>query len=248
MRKFKFEYLIYALAIIIIGSLMWQTASLRKSLRQKDIIFIDTVNTYKNKLKEEYDARQIFINDKETLEKYNKELAEERDKYKDRLIFISNNKVQVKVDTVYITKYEYLETDSDRQYNWTYDESNLYINGTSTLYEQKNLFNTKINTISMLTDITTSVIEQKGKLILLTKSSNPYVTITNPDASFYELEKSKVFIDYMKRENKKVNRNKRFGLGLFGGYGFNYGLYDGNYKMKHGLQFGIGLTYDIIKF
>ena len=248
MRKFKFDYLIYALAIIIIGSLMWQTTSLRKSLRQKDIIFIDTVSTYKNKLKEEYDARQIFINDKETLEKYNKDLAEERDRYKDRLIFISNNKVQVKVDTVYITKYEYLETNNTRQYNWTYDESNLYINGTSTLYEQKSLFNTKINSIRIDTDITTSVIEQKGKLLLITKSTNPYVNIINPDASFYEIEKSKVFVDYMKRENKNINRNKRFGLGIFAGYGFNYGLYEGTYKMRHGLQFGIGLTYDIIKF
>ena len=52
----------------------------------------------------------------------------------------------------------------------------------------------------------------------------------------------------MIRQNQNVNKRKRFGIGIYGGYGLNGYKEDGSYKMKVGPSFGIGIMYNIWQF
>ena len=238
--------------IILLSFIIMLAIDLQKSqrlARKTVIVHQAEIVDYENKLKEEYSAREIFINDNKSLSLYNKELELERDKLKDRIVYLSNIKTEVRVDTVYTeTKHEVV-SDSISRYNWNYtNEQYLAVQGLSIVNHNSKDFVNTINSIRLNTTISTNVIEKNNSLHLIVKSDNPYLHISNQDATFYELNKSKVFTDYMIRQNQNVNKRKRFGLGIYGGYGLNGYKEDGSYKMKFGPSIGIGIMYNIWQF
>lgn len=248
-KKLRLEHYIIIFLLLCMGKLMWDLRGARKMAKTREVIYQTEVETYKNMAKEEYKSKLFFINEKTTLALYNQKLANENEKLKDKVIYLSNIKTEVRVDTVYTTVDSKEETDSTTRYNWNYVNGDLLVvNGYAIVNHSTREFNNTINRIRMNTQINMNVIEKNKGLYLIIKTDNPYVNITNQDASFYELDKSAVFVDYMKRQNKDFTKKKRFGLGFYAGYGINGYSDNGSYKMNFGPSVGIGLFYNIFQF
>ena len=84
-------------------------------------------------------------------------------------------------------------------------------------------------------DITSDIIEKDGNLYFISKSNNPYLTITNTDGYMLSPEKSKLL---------KKRFNKPWGVMI--GVGGTLTLYDNNVRFLPGINLTIG--YKILSF
>lgn len=249
LKKLTLRDLIIIILLSFIVMLAIDLQKTQRAARKTVIVYQAEIIDYKNKLNEEYKSKEIFINDNKSLSLYNKKLEEERNKLKEKVVYLSNMDAEVRVDTVYTVTEQEIVSDSISRYNWNFNNANyLNVNGLSIVNHSSKAFINTINSIQLNTTISANVIEKNKRLHLIIKSDNPYLNITNQDATFYELDKSKTFTEYMKKQNKNINKRKHFGIGIYGGYGLNGYKEDGSYNMKFGPSVGIGIMYNIWQF
>lgn len=215
---------------------------------------------YKNKVDQEYIARDVYIQTKKELEKYNKELAEEIKNLKDNPIVVT------KVVTKTVIKEVPAESDSVTHHNdsvnnerwtdlhWSAREKDghytivgstsvkagvTFSSGAPTLRNGSTVtvtdFKTKLTEVSIPAKLTLNVIEDtKAKqLRFIGRSDNPYVTISDLDGVVVDPKKSKML--------KSCFPQKRVCIGPYVGYGIGTDL-------KLSPQIGIGVSYMLLGF
>lgn len=230
--------------IIILTALtlyfMFSARSERNEHKFATVVYEDTLSVYKNKLKEEYASKKMYIQTIEQLEENNKELYAEIKNLKDNPIVITKTELVVKVDTVMMDNTgvdEYTKEDTtyyDLKWNKQDPQGFYDIAGFTTVnaLDPYN-FSTTLTRLNMPVKLTLDIIEKDNQFSLIGKTDNPYITITDYNASFLDPSESKVF--------NKLYKQKRWHLGPQVGFGLSNDL-------RPSLYLGFGLTWSIISF
>ena len=155
-----------------------------KSLTPIVIYDTDSLFIYKNKLKEVYKEKEIYVQDLNDIKKENSLLANEINKLKDSV------------------------------YNLKWFQNNQYynINGLTAVKSDFSSFSTQVNNLELTTNLMIDVIEDNKKLQIIGKTDNPYINIINMDGVILDPSKSKLLKKYYKQ--KKWNLGPYIGAGL----------------------------------
>lgn len=208
-----------------------------KSLTPTIVYKTDSLDVYKNKLKEAYASVNVYVQDKNQLKKQNTQLAEELKKLKDNPIVITKTKVKVYVDTIYAESDTIIQQDTIYDLHWHYLEPNNYfsMNGLTKVRNDFSSFNTNIYNLQLDTEITMDIIDDKknNRFKLIARTDNPYINITNMDGVVFDPTKSSVL--------KKFYKQKRWHIGPQVTYGITA---DGKLRPT----FGVGIGYGLINF
>lgn len=206
-----------------------------KSLTPVVIYNTDSLSTYKNKLKEEYALNVSYVQTIDQLKHENNELALEYQKLKDNPIVITKEKIKFQIDTLYIESDNIEKTDSVNTLNWHYNETSNYyaISGSTLVNTDFSSFKTRINNLSINTELTIDIIEKDNKLNIIGNTTNPYITITNLNGVIVDPSQNSLL--------KKYYKQKKWSIGPMIGYGIN-----NNGKLSPYL--GIGISYGLLQF
>ena len=215
MKDNLYRFIILTLICVII----FNYTNHKRSLNHNTTLYNNTLKEYKDLNDSTYKLKQIIsLNDKE-LKHLNDTLYSLRKTLKDKPIYISktstelNRSYHLNPDTVLKTVYIYKDSYTDiKLYNDSIPKVNLKI----------------------LTDINYNIIEKDKRLYSIIHLSNPDIKISNTTGFIYELNKSNVFKEYLKR------KDKRFGLGFYIGYGFNGKSFEPS--------IGLSINYNILRF
>lgn len=198
-------------------------------------IKVDTVYSYANKIGENYVARDVFVKTQSQLKKENSELAQELKKLKDTPILITKTNTQIKVDTFYVQVDSEDFSDCIHQWTWSNDTSKFFsVKGQTRIKNDFSSFSTSIDNLQMNADLTLDLIEKNKQLTIITKSSNPYLQVTNVQGAVVDPKKSKVL--------KSMFPQKRFGFGPYVGYGYNFS------GKKFGPEIGLSVGWHLIEW
>lgn len=230
------KFYIILILIFIIGFLIFQNNRYASELNYNNVILTDSISYYKNKANELYTQKESYIIENEDLRRINNDLKREYDNLKDNPIVIT------KVETKYEIKEVYIESDKaeiDSLNNiisnfYNYNDNYLSLNASHRLNLIDSVGRLDLTNIAMKSNIYTNIIERDKRLYLISRSDNPYLTITNVDGGFIDLESSMVLNRFYKRENK-------WSIGVSGGLYAIYGLT--NKKIDFGPGFGFSITY-----
>lgn len=208
-----------------------------KSLTPTVVYKTDSLDVYKNKLKEAYASVNVYVQDKNQLKKQNTQLAEELKKLKDNPIVITKTKVKVYVDTIYAESDTIIQQDTIYDLHWHFIEPNNYfsMNGLTRVKNDFSSFNTNIYNLQLDTEITMDIIDDKknNRFKLIARTDNPYINITNMDGVVFDPTKSSIL--------KKYYKTKRWHIGPQITYGITA---DGKLRPT----FGVGIGYGLINF
>ena len=209
-----------------------------KSLTPVVIYKTDSLDVYKNKIKELYKEREIYVQTVKDLSKQNNWLSVEYNKLKDNPIVITKTDLQIQIDTIKMKSDTIVKTitQKDTVYNlsWSSSDNKYYnINGVTNVKYDFTSFNTQINNLSLSTGLYLNIIEENKKIKLIGKTDNPYINIINMDGVILDPSKNPVLRKYYKQ--------KRFSIGPTIGYGLTS-------DMKFRPYIGIGINYGIIQF
>lgn len=228
-----------ALALLIYGN-YWKNKSL-EYYNQRGI-YSDSLTVYKNKLGEEYAAKNTLIMDKATLKKYNDELWEEYKKIKDNPLVLTNTvlkteikEIEGKHDTTYIAPNIQNPELKDYTFEWSAKDSVWYMMQGVTKVSGKDVqnFSTRIPEFRMNSNLKLNLIETKENLQVVAKTDNPYINIDDISSVVIDPRKSKTL--------KKYFPQKRWGIGPQVGVGLTSDL-------KFRPYIGVGIQYSIINF
>lgn len=231
------DWLLIALTILCLSFYFEYRHYYHKSLTPTIVYKTDSLDVYKNKLKEAYASVNVYVQDKNQLKKQNTQLAEELKKLKDNPIVITKTKVKVYVDTIYTQADTIIQKDSIYDLHWHYLEPNNYfsLNGLTKVKNDFSSFNTNIYNLQLDTEITMDIIDDKknNRFKLIARTDNPYINITNMDGVVFDPTKSSVL--------KKFYKQKRWHIGPQVTYGITA---DGKLRPT----FGVGIGYGLINF
>ena len=239
MRKMTTKDWVLLLIAIVAIWFGISSAYYKNMAAERKLVFVtDSLENYKNKYNEEYIARNMYIQTIEELRKTNADLYDEVKSLQDNPLVVTKTKVDVRVDTIYAES-DAIVTDTVNQTKnlyWHYTEPTGYyhIAGMTGVKQDFSDFQTKITDLSVPADLTVDVIETKdGQLKVITKSSNPYIKLTDTNGVFIDPTKSKAV--------KSQFKAKRWNIGPMVGYGVTSDL-------KFRPYIGVGITYGIIQF
>ena len=102
LKNLTLRDIIIIILLVFIVLLAIDLQKTQRRARETVIVHQAEIVNYKNKLKEEYKSKEIFINDNKSLSLYNKELEAERNSLKDKVVYLSNIKTEVKIVEVQI--------------------------------------------------------------------------------------------------------------------------------------------------
>lgn len=226
--------------LVIFG--IWTYFSMKKYEDQASrtlVVYNDTISAYKNKLGEEYQAKQLYIQEISDLKAHNKSLYDEVKSLKENPIVVVKTEIKYVKDT---TKLDNSIEKIDSAYydvKWnlaeTYSPKNYFnISGVSRVKSDFSESNSWLNNLTIGSDLILDIIESKDKthFQILTKSGNPNLKFTEIEGAFINPNKSKVIKGAMKQKN--------FGIGVYGGYGINA---IPNNKVNSGFQIGVGVVW-----
>lgn len=211
---------IYRFIILVLICLLGFTyLNNKRKIIHKNQIYSEKIKDYKDLNDSIYKMKDLIeVNTKE-LKYLNDTIYDLRKSLKDKPIYISktstelNRSYHLKPDTVLKTVYIYKDTYTDiKLYNDTIPKVNLNI----------------------YTDLFFNILEKDKRLYTTVRFSNPDIHIKDLNSYLYELNKSKVFKDYIKK------RDKRFGLGFYIGYGFTGKSFEPS--------IGVSINYNILRF
>lgn len=230
MKNFK-NWIILILGLLLVVFYFKYSNLKTKGLKVK----VDTIYQYTNKVGEKYVARDIFVKTQSELKKENSELSEELKKLKDHPILITKTNTKIQVDTFFVKVESEQLLDSIHQWVWSNDTSKFFlVKGQTKVKDDFSEFSTSIDKLQMNADLTLDLIEKDRQLSIITKSSNPYLQITNTQGTVVDPKKSKVL--------KSMFPQKRFGLGPYVGYGYNFS------GKKFGPEIGISIGWHLIEW
>lgn len=227
------DYIIVFLMILSAGFFA-STKYYANQRAQTLLVYADSLHYYKNKINEEYVAKDIYISSVKDLKKQNLDLYNEIKYLKDNPIIITKTEVVVKMDTIVMNSDSiYHNSDDTHKLVWSNDNQFYNIKGNTIVKNDFSEFITTVDRLQMNTSIMIDLIEHDKKLKVIAKSSNPYITITDMDGAFIDPNKSKAI--------KSCIRKKKFSIGPTLGYGIT-----SDFELKP--YFGLGITYGVIQF
>ena len=202
------------------------------------VIVNDSLEIYKNKLNEEYVAKNTYIKTIDELKLLNDELSEEVKNLKDHPITITKIKQYFHTDTIYATSDSIVVADTDttqRQLHWHSTHPDYYysITGLTDVASDFSRFNTTLTNIYIPVDLTVDLIESGKQLKFIARSDNPFVKINDINGAVIDPTKSSVIKSRFKQ--KKWHIGPQLGFGLTS-------------EMKFRPYVGIGIGYGIINF
>ena len=196
--------------------------------------FVDTLSVYKNKLGDEYKARQISIMSIKQLKAREDSLSEELKNLKAHPIVITKVKTKVKIKEIYIKSDSIIDNDSIKTLYWSQEENGYFaIAGNTQVKNDFSWFKTKLDSLEMNSMMTLDVIEKDKALMVIARSSNPYINVSDVQG---------VLIDPTTSDTiKKCFPKKKWGLGFQVGAGIGR-------DMKLTPYIGVGLNWSPIRF
>lgn len=226
--------------IIVIGILFFKTSSLEKEYKNNQVILVDSLRDYENKIGELYKQKDFYITSIKELEKINDDLYNEVKHLKDNPIVITKTETIIKVDSIYIKSDNKIDSLSNNIIN-TYNYNDTYLSMNVEHKLSKGYGELSVNNISMNANITHSIIEDKKtkKLSIITKSDNPYLIINDINGGFIGLDNSKTLEKYYKRKNT-------WSLGINVGYGVGYDIVSN--KFVTGPMVSVGISKSILQW
>ena len=230
------DWLLIIVTIIAIVTAISARYYYNKSLYPTVIYNTDSLEVYKNKLEEEYTAKNIYVQTIDQLKQNNSKLYDEIKNLKDNPIVVTKTNIVVKTDTVYMTSDSIIApNDTLRELHWSANEQNGYyvIKGQTNVRTDFSSFDTQINHFNIPVTLTMNIIEKGKKLQFISRSDNPYVTITNINGVIIDPAKSDVI--------KSCFKPKRWSVGPQVGIGVTSDL-------KISPYIGVGITYGILQW
>jgi hypothetical protein len=216
----------------------------------------DSVRTYETKNGDLVSEKTALITDKSDLKKYNDELNEEIKHIKDNPIIIKQVSVEMIHDTIYAEPMidsngiEFNEDSSVKviPFRWdidsTYSEGNFRRIGGKYIISVDTSMNVRSKDFVITHDelglsFTTGITENEDDRVeIFIKSNYPNFKAVKIDGALFDPRESKVI--------KKFFPPKRWGVGVFGGYGIY--IDPDNFRAGTGVTFGVGLSYDLLQW
>lgn len=218
-KKLTFkDWIILILLLLAIGFGISARHYYNKSLYPTVIYNSDSLEVYKNKIDNEYVAKDMYIQTVDQLKKENADLYTEIDNLKEHPIIVTKTEIEFKTDTIYMKSDSIV---SDSVYNnlyWSAKEANGYydISGLTRVHSGFEDFTTSINYLRIPVELTLDVIEKENKFKFIGITDNPYVSITNFNGAVIDPTTSDVL--------KNCFKLKRWGIGPQVGVGVSRDL------------------------
>lgn len=196
------------------------------------------MQTYENKIGEQYQQISSYIVSLDELKKSNTELADEVNNLKKlKPVIITKTETKFQIDTVYAESIKIVEVPDSAQHElyWQYDKEYEYyaISGVTSVKNNFSAFNTRIDNLTVNSDITLDVVDNGSNLSVLVRSHNPYVNVTGMQSVSIDPTTSPTI--------KKYFKQKHWGIGPSIGVGVDKNLHFTPY-------IGISLNYNILTF
>jgi hypothetical protein len=216
------------------------------------IIMNDSVKVLKNKAGELYASNNAYVITSDDLKKVNKELYDENAKLKRQkpLVVIQTiPKIEYRDTTLTTFISSYFDKDKNKVFNLTWNKDTVYSKSNSfklkgsTFVKVDPILNvvaygSKIDSLDISMKLFLSVIEnaKTNKLEIIARTDFPGVKFNELEG--YVIDPQKI------KSIKEVIPKKRWGLGVYGGFGFS-----GNTSsMEIGPSVGVALTYDFLQW
>ena len=216
----------------------------------------DSVRTYETKNGDLVSEKTALITDKSDLKKYNDELNKEIKHIKDNPIIIKKVSVEMVHDTIYAETIidsngiVFNEDSSVKVVPFRWDIDSTYSKGNFRRVGGKYIISvdTSMNVMSkdfVIThdelglSFTTGITENEDDRVeIFIKSNYPNFNAVKIDGALFDPRESKVI--------KKFFPPKRWGVGVFGGYGIY--IDPDNLRAGTGVTFGVGVSYDLLQW
>jgi len=208
----------------------------------------DSLRLSKNKIKDLVYSKNVLIAEKGNLEKLNADLAYEVKKEKGKVRELTKIVGLVKLDTIYITNTLIKYSDGTKGLSWSYDtiyniNNERHISGISRFNITNNgvinPLETKITSDKFKFNIVTGLVERDGNVEIFVRSDFPNFSVSKLDGAIIDPNKHPVI--------KKFTKPKKWGVGPYVGVGFGVNTWPKS-NIGFGFQFGIGVTYSLLKF
>ena len=244
------------LLVIIFRSCSGDTDIEKFKYEQNIAALRDSVRTYETKNGELVSEKTALITDKSDLKKYNDELNKEIKHIKDNPIIIKKVSVEMIHDTIYAeAKIDsngiVFNKDSSIKiipFRWdidsTYSEGNFRRIGGKYIISVDTSMNVRSKDFVITHDelglsFTTGITENEDDRVeIFIKSNYPNFKAVKIDGALFDPRESKVI--------KKFFPPKRWGVGVFGGYGIY--IDPDNFRAGTGVTFGVGVSYDLLQW
>lgn len=204
------------------------------------VVYEDTVSEYRNKLKEEYASKSMYMQTVDQLKKNNEELYSEIKSLKDNPVVITKTDIIIKLDTVYMENKEvdqYIRNDTtfyDLKWSTIHPDGFYSVSGLTSLTPVDiNGFSTTLTSLNIPIKLTMDIIEQDNRFRIIGKTDNPYVNIIDYNSAFIDPTESKLI--------KKQFPKKRWAIGPQIGFGLTKDMHISPY-------IGLGITWGIVVF
>ena len=215
-----------------------KSCSLNKELNDSYIILSDSISYYENKSKELFLEKETYILEIDDLKKINDELYSEVKKLKDNPIVVTQVKTETIIDSIEVESIKYIYVDNEHINYYNYKDDYLSMNIAHSLKNGNGKLT--VDNISMMSDIYTSIIERDDNLYVISRSTNPYLNISNINGGLIDIDNSKVLSNYYKKHETFFDK---FSIGITSGITL---LYDFNTQnVKGGLGMTLGLSYKL---
>lgn len=216
----------------------------------------DSVRTYETKNGDLVSEKTALITDKSELKKYNDELSKEVKNLKDNPIIVKKVSVEIIHDTIYVdpqidSSAIVYNADSSIKvvpFKWSdstrYDKNNFRNIGGKYIVTVDTNMNVRSKDFVIINDelglsFTTGITENEDDRVeIFIKSNYPNFKAVKIDGALFDPRESKVI--------KKFFPPKRWGVGVFGGYGIY--IDPDNFRAGTGVTFGVGISYDLLQW
>jgi hypothetical protein len=256
-KNYLQTFLIITIALILFLYLRScsKTTSNENTYRQNLAALQDSIRTYTTKNGELIFEKSAIISENNQLKNLNSDLDNEIKNLKDNPIVVIKTKIVVQEKPVKIPVYpngsgnwnedkttfkQYFNWSKHQRFddeNWRKMSGNFAISVDTSFLLSSSEMSIDTNKFGMA--LTTGLTENKqGLLEIFVKSNYPGFTITKLDGALIEPSKSEVL--------KKYFPQKRWGLGVYTGYGIY--LDPVNIRSGTAAQVGIGLQYNIVQW
>ena len=237
LKKLSFKDIVLLVLILFAGFYYIEYKHYyNKSLTPIVIYDTDSLFIYKNKIKEVYKEKEIYVQTIKDLKNKNTLLANEVNKLKDNPVVVTQTELKVKLDTVYAKSDTIIIEPNDSLYKlkWSKEDNQYYcIKGQTDVKSDFSKFETQITNLELSTNLTLDIIEKNNTLQIIGKTDNPYVNIMSMDGVVLDPSKNPLL--------KKYYKQKKWSIGPSIGVGIT--------KDKNISPYiGIGLQYGIIRF
>lgn len=223
------------------------------TLKQNVFALNDSLRTYKDKTGQLVYEKGALISENGDLKNLNSDLANEIKNLKDHPLVVIKTVVRVVHDTSYVdidptNPGEWIGDTFSKNFEWDLNneyssENYRFIEGNFDVYVDS-AFRLSTSKMKIVKDefsmgMSTGLTENKdGLLEIFVKSEYPGFKVSKLDGALIDPKKSDVL--------KKYFPPKRWGLGIYGGYGVS--LNPITFIPATGIQIGVGLQYNILQF